>query len=618
MMLDEVDHGLVLLRQKTAPSEERRSVSQQFRRSMMFVRNVLLLRPPSNHDCEPEEVGNPIGALLTLKILLIDIPISLGDCVSDLAQAYTLYMDGKHLYGAITFGINWIPGLIAAIHLIAVHRHQFQWYMTLFYAFLLILFYPLVPTLALIGLLWSKNIEKAEYKAVVAHAIRGTIESPIQLIYQLWLAMCGVVELSWGKMFSLSLTDWEGNTIYLPLTAGVCIAFSILSILKAVLDFNTIRIHIESVTNFKKYLEFCTISLDYLPYLASSSFFRITAIVLNVGYLNSFGFFPTVAFWLLTLMLVEVRQRSLRKSGQTSVWLTSFASLFVPAYFSTNTLSTEKSKRSFVDEQKAIFRGQSILACLCYLPPLLACAVMVNMPYSFSHFTYNQYMIFNNIQFNVVFGSVMGMGLTSAFLSWFALPTSNLLPSCQRENSDRYEDTSQRIFQDQSRVSKRKMMCVSVLSVLVLGATFVPVYVPWAINFKSGNNQAFVYFMPMSNNTRIIRVTSLAGNGQVTEPISGFAEFKTHPNTTAVQAGSITDKILVIEQNQVIPTVSKSTVAVIMLMQEPHRPSSPLPDVLNAGYDVPLFLLRASDREAFTEVRATSILGHCGCQSHHT
>ena len=50
------------------------------------------------------------GMFLTLKVLFWDIAISLGDTVTDFAQAYALMADGKWSYGAVTLAINWIPG----------------------------------------------------------------------------------------------------------------------------------------------------------------------------------------------------------------------------------------------------------------------------------------------------------------------------------------------------------------------------------------------------------------------------------------------------------------------------------------------------------------------------
>ena len=100
--------------------------------------------------------------------------------MTDTAQAAALIMEGKVTNGLITLGINWIPGFIAAIHLISVHRRDFKWYMTILYAVLLIVFYPIVPTLALLGMLWAKPsrnssdkaFKDAEYKATIAQAIR--------------------------------------------------------------------------------------------------------------------------------------------------------------------------------------------------------------------------------------------------------------------------------------------------------------------------------------------------------------------------------------------------------------------------------------------------------------
>ena len=70
---------------------------------------------------------------------------------------------------------------------------------------------------------------------------------------------------------------------------------------------------------------------------------------------------------------------------------------------------------------------QSGAACIVYSLALMGCVIIVNLPYSLSQFTYNPRMVLNNIQFNVVFGSVMGMGALSVLLSFVALPSSNLL-----------------------------------------------------------------------------------------------------------------------------------------------------------------------------------------------
>lgn len=49
---------------------------------------------------------------------------------------------------------------------------------------------------------------------------------------QMWLVLNGVVLLKWDEVTSLSITDWEGNTVFLPITASACMIFSLLAIVK--------------------------------------------------------------------------------------------------------------------------------------------------------------------------------------------------------------------------------------------------------------------------------------------------------------------------------------------------------------------------------------------------
>ena len=43
----------------------------------------------------------------------------------------------------------------------------------------------------------------------------------------------------------LKLTDWNQNVIFLPTISGISLLFSVLSMIKAVIEFNIIRVHIE-------------------------------------------------------------------------------------------------------------------------------------------------------------------------------------------------------------------------------------------------------------------------------------------------------------------------------------------------------------------------------------
>ena len=44
----------------------------------------------------------------------------------DSSSADGLTLSSTWKYGAITIAINWLPGVVAAIHIIAMYRHHFK------------------------------------------------------------------------------------------------------------------------------------------------------------------------------------------------------------------------------------------------------------------------------------------------------------------------------------------------------------------------------------------------------------------------------------------------------------------------------------------------------------
>ena len=74
----------------------------------------------------------------------------------------------------------------------------------------------------------TKEFKEAEYCVQVVSAIRGGFASPIQVFYQFWLALNGIIVLQWSELVSLTITDWEGNEILISFTAPLCMIFSIL------------------------------------------------------------------------------------------------------------------------------------------------------------------------------------------------------------------------------------------------------------------------------------------------------------------------------------------------------------------------------------------------------
>lgn len=149
----------------------------------------------------------------------------------------------------------------------------------------------------------------------------------------MWLILNGVVDLDWNTLTSFSVTDLEGNTIFLPYTATLCILLSILSIFKSTLEFNLSGIHIQPLKTWKSLFQSLPIYLDLSPFLISAAFFRIASLIAIFTYLNIFGFIPIVTMLVCSIVINQVLLKN--EMDHVPNWLILFMSLFVPCCFST-------------------------------------------------------------------------------------------------------------------------------------------------------------------------------------------------------------------------------------------------------------------------------------------
>ena len=184
------------------------------------------------------------GVFVTLKILFVDLLVVCLRLSSEVTQGYQLLSDGDTwIYGVVTFIIIEIPGIAAAVHVLSVYRENWVWYKTILYAIGSIIFYPLVPIMTLLHLLWmtpsdgqmtkesKQRFMAAQFGATVAQAIHGCIASPLMLCYQIWLVFNGVISFadSAVRVTSITLTDWEGNQLMVTFAAPVTILLSIVT-----------------------------------------------------------------------------------------------------------------------------------------------------------------------------------------------------------------------------------------------------------------------------------------------------------------------------------------------------------------------------------------------------
>ena len=131
------------------------------------VSKRLLAQDETDGTNPPKKKAALFGLLgfAVLKILFVDIPILLGDLGSDFCFSWQLYKksieDNERAlfeYAVIVASINWFPGIVAAIHFLSMYRHKWRLppQAMIFIALLLLVFYPVVPLLAYIVLLYYR------------------------------------------------------------------------------------------------------------------------------------------------------------------------------------------------------------------------------------------------------------------------------------------------------------------------------------------------------------------------------------------------------------------------------------------------------------------------------
>ena len=89
-----------------------------------------------------EEAINEL-VTISLTILAYSTFLSFVDVSSDYVQGFILYQDPELcLYGLITIAINWIPGIVASLHLVSYHRHELGTKKTLLWCGEFICYFP--------------------------------------------------------------------------------------------------------------------------------------------------------------------------------------------------------------------------------------------------------------------------------------------------------------------------------------------------------------------------------------------------------------------------------------------------------------------------------------------
>ena len=115
--------------------------------------------------------------------------------------------------------------------------------------------------------------------------------------------MIGIIPKPWTDFRTARFSDTKGNTFFLPETSMFSMIFSVLSMFKALIEFNIINVHVSNINGFYKIKWLLLSFMDHLTYFATTAMFRIMTLVLLFTYLKEIaGFIPIVIFMMANLV----------------------------------------------------------------------------------------------------------------------------------------------------------------------------------------------------------------------------------------------------------------------------------------------------------------------------
>lgn len=191
----------------------------------------------------PARVLHAIQKLTFLKIIFLDIGISLGNVGTDMAQGLSMILQPDWSlaptahYGMIVLLICWLPAPLNIIHLSHQQRSlawlPYRGLPGLFLLSLLLLIFPILPTLLYVGVLLTTFQEK---RAREVKAITGVIESPLQLVMMGYLMLKGILLFPLShEVSNFCIEDVLDRRLCLPSIPTLSIFFSLASILKVLI-----------------------------------------------------------------------------------------------------------------------------------------------------------------------------------------------------------------------------------------------------------------------------------------------------------------------------------------------------------------------------------------------
>ena len=160
------------------------------------------------------------------------------------------------------------------------------------------------------------NILEFEQKTTEMKSVVGSIESTLQFTLMIWMMSRGILSLPWDQSLTSScVEDSLGRIACLPSIPILSMFFSLLSIIKSVLDMNMVPFVNSTLNGVVKFKVCQHIVLCLFPFFLSNILFRLPAYAFILTFLDYWSIIPAVTLYILLLALYGIFFIKVEKSN---------------------------------------------------------------------------------------------------------------------------------------------------------------------------------------------------------------------------------------------------------------------------------------------------------------
>ena len=492
-----------------------------------------------------------------IPLLIVEICLSFVDFTSDFLNGYSLFKseDNRSSWGVGSLVVNWIPGVLAVIQIIANHRCD-KIHKIIPCSLAILILCPFIPTFSFLFLLYKapRNSEEDQSREFVRNytkllsfvtlvrALEGCIESPLQILYKFSMMFNGVIEFNLANV-EVSFHDLQGNTIPVPFFINFLVSSACL--LKSVYGLNMQCFKTGTSDNSFAKLEM----LDFVAFLVTTTLFKLASTILLVGYFSLFSALPFV----VTLFFgIYINSSTIRDERKIPNWLIVFMNLFVPICF-----TTDDSKDISCVQEKNL-KLQTWNCAIVYGFSLIILGLLVN----FSMYHMDPDIPISYMMFKTFIVSTLVLGILAMIFS-----------------------IRMKILEEMSKKKKFFLAMIKIIRILTLSSAFVLFGI-------------FVSMFPLKNPTLKVKFSDESiFEGRVIVPLREKILNISMKDVRIIHGEDFEKEF----EGIVLNSHPK---LLIVLNNKEEQPSSPAPFVNDLG--VPTLLIKKEDRSKFSKISNSS------------